>query len=89
MSWRAALSRSVHELRVVYCAASPASAGTRCVKESRGVEGGGGLGAAGFVCCVIGIGSWPSLWLPLATRRWGRGALVRRWCTWLLLGALD
>lgn len=29
MSWRAALSRSVHELRVVYCAASPASAGTR------------------------------------------------------------
>lgn len=41
MSWRAALSRCVHELRVVYCAASPASAGTRCVKESRGVEGGG------------------------------------------------
>ncbi|OSX72651.1 hypothetical protein BU14_0416s0013 [Porphyra umbilicalis] len=29
MSWRAALSRSVHELRVVYDAASPASAGTR------------------------------------------------------------
>lgn len=36
MSWRAALSRSVHELRVVYCAASPASAGTRYVEWGSG-----------------------------------------------------
>lgn len=55
MSWRAALSRSVHELRVVYCAASPASAGTRCVKESRGVEG-GGIGRGGL--CMLCDRHW-------------------------------